>query len=162
MELPIAPQTYHDSPQTLIRAIRQADELLTGTSTQARDIEGARLYINPKLPGVHMANYAAQLYTPAGETPGIVLQRVMREFEQAGQRCYWLQLAELDWQDDWIQAARTLGYQPGPRVAVMRMQLRQPAPHPCSFTDDPTWQVLPGRVLWHSIASTLLSTSRTT
>ncbi len=155
MELPIAPQTYQASPQALIRAVRQADVMMTSTATEPVELDGALVFVNPKLPGVHMANCATQLHAPANDSPESVLQRVLDFFASQVQRCYWLQLAELDWSPAWQSAVMAQGYQPGPQVAVLRLREWQPPQNEClkKLTSDAGWQVLPGRAVRRALRS---------
>ncbi len=153
MELPIAPQTYQASPLALIRTVRQADVMMMSASTEPVEIDGALVFINPKLPGVHMANCATQLHAPEGQSPHEVLRRVFDIFASQQQRCYWLQTAELDWSQAWQSAAMTCGYQPGPKAAVLRLNHWLPPSNEYiqKLTSVAGWQILPGRVVRHAL-----------
>src|SRR5437016_13528735 len=97
MELPVAPQSYRPSTDTLIRAIHRADLMLVGMAAKRTELDGAVAFTNPARPHARMCNLAAELHVPQGTTAEAVLTGVLDHYRACGLTCYSLRSGAPIW-----------------------------------------------------------------
>ncbi|MEX0776016.1 MAG: GNAT family N-acetyltransferase [Phycisphaeraceae bacterium] len=110
MELPVAPQQHQPDAATLVRAIRRADVILARTAAEETELSGATAYTNPARPGVHMANFAAEVRVPEGQTPQQVVDEVEEHFQHQGVLCHALVANDSAWSPALVQTLEARGY----------------------------------------------------
>ena len=155
MELPIAPQTYQPSPDALVRAIKRADLILARMVAEETALEGATAMTNPRRPGVHMANFAADLRVPEGSTADAVLDEIADHFQSRNLACHYMQCNETHWPDDLAQSLSRRGYQRGPTASVCLLHDYTPPKR-----DMPAMQVIPGRAAYAQLQEFYVQSAR--
>ncbi len=142
MELPIAPQTYQPSADTLVRAMQRVELLLARTACEETQLDVATALTHPQRPGVPFANFALDVRLPAGRTPAQVLDAIDALFTEAGVICHRLVPSERQWPSALAAEAESRGYRRVDHTLLLLHGYRPPA------QTNTALQVLPGRAVY--------------
>lgn len=145
MELPVAPQSYSTSPDTLVRAIIRADVTLARMAAQEIQLESSTIFTNPQRPSIHMCNFAADVRMEAERTAEQALDEIDNHFESAGCRCRMLISNEPQWGQPLAEAATARKYQRQTADVCLLSNYTLPA------TLNDAVQVIPGRAAYKQL-----------
>lgn len=142
MELPIAPQTYQPSVDTLVRAVRRSENILARAVATQTVLDAVTAYTNADLPGVRIANYAAEIQQVGDLDPEDVLIALFDHFKDQGATCMTLAAADAAWPDGFADAIAQRGYEARTRH-VLRLDNYTP---PKRINED--LQIVPARSVY--------------
>ena len=110
MELPIAQESYHPSPEALVRAAKRAQIILARTAAEETTLDTATLFTNPHRPALHALNFAAELHLIDNDRAQNLLDTIDAHFQAAQCRCLRLESSDLPFPPELAAAAQTRGY----------------------------------------------------
>ena len=110
MELPVSPQSYTESPDALIRAVKRVDVILARMAADETDLDVATAMTNPDRRDVPLVNFATDVRLPEDHEPSDVLDCIEEHFRQAGCVCRMLSSNESQWPLPLAEQISSLGY----------------------------------------------------
>ena len=145
MDLPILSQPTDTDPQALVRAARRAEQILTRTLAEERQVGTATVFIDTRRPGCRIANRAFDIPPGSGPSTDDAIGSIAALFKCEGGACGMLSLSEPTWPDDLAEQAVSAGYVAQPLEVLMLHEYTRPA----RVRDD--LQIIPARASYHGV-----------
>ena len=163
MELPVAPETYLPTAETMLRALRRAEAILSrmlavetelpapGITTpkpfplgpdSPPGISAATLFTQPQLALESKANFAQDVHVPpgAGDSAAAVVDRILAHYAAQNISCHAISCAGVSASADLVAALHQRNYRSGGRDVLMRLEHLAPPIHPAA-----PLQIIPAR-----------------
>ena len=142
MELPVAAESYHASPDALVRAVKRVN-VVTGRMTAAEtQLDTATAFTNPQRPLVYGGNFAADVRPVDGLPAEQAIDQILEHFASQDCVCRMMIGNETQWPAGLAAALQQHGYQADTNVVCSVKNYVRPT----KLNGD--LQIVPGRSMY--------------
>lgn len=145
MKLPVSPQSYDSSPDSLVRAVKRARMLISRTVAEESQLQGVTVFTNADRPGVRLGNCAFEASGDQDADASQSLAVMIEHFTGRRVRCQAIDSAATDWSEPWRAALEAVGYRAQPKYVYL---LRNYQPRE---RESRGLQIVPGRAVYRDL-----------